>query len=168
MQSFPTSSLYFPSVQIFSSAPCSQILSDYVPPLMSETKFHTHTEPQAILCFVHFTFYTFRQKMKRYKALKQVVPSISCIKSLLNFFQNQILIIIVISIYLKFATFQKYLLVIFTTMLWLCPSFWMRQQYILHFFFAFTSRPTYLIASITVSVFFCMASMFFCDMFTST
>jgi hypothetical protein len=39
------------SVQTFSSAPCFQTPSVYVPPLMSEIKFHTHTKPYANFYF---------------------------------------------------------------------------------------------------------------------
>jgi hypothetical protein len=47
-------SLHFSSVQIFSSAPCSQTPSVYVPPLRPENKFDAHTEPQAKLYFCIF------------------------------------------------------------------------------------------------------------------
>jgi hypothetical protein len=42
------------SDQVFSSEPCSQTPLVYVSPLMSETKFRTHTEPEAKLYFCIF------------------------------------------------------------------------------------------------------------------
>jgi hypothetical protein len=47
-------SLHPSSDQIFSSSPCFQTPLIYVPPLMSKTKFRTHTEPQAKLYFCIF------------------------------------------------------------------------------------------------------------------
>jgi hypothetical protein len=42
-------SLHRSLAQIFSSTPCSQTPSVYVPLLLSETMFHTHIEPRAKL-----------------------------------------------------------------------------------------------------------------------
>jgi hypothetical protein len=48
-----------PPVTSSSSAPCSQTPSVYVPPLMSEIKFHSHSESRAKLCSYIFQFSSF-------------------------------------------------------------------------------------------------------------
>jgi hypothetical protein len=58
-------SLHVSSIQIFSSPPCSQTPSAYVPPLMTETQFHTHRKVQAKLYFCIFC-YGFRQKTRSF------------------------------------------------------------------------------------------------------
>jgi hypothetical protein len=55
-------SLHTTSVQII-SAPPSQTPSVCIPPLMSETKFHAHTRPQAKLYGFYSNFCMFRQEI---------------------------------------------------------------------------------------------------------
>jgi hypothetical protein len=52
-------SLHRSSIKIFFSAPSSQTPTVYVPPLMSETRLHTHTKPQATLLSCKFQFLRF-------------------------------------------------------------------------------------------------------------
>jgi hypothetical protein len=81
--------LHLSSVQIYSSATCSQTTSVHVPPLMSETNFHTHTEPQAKVRFAYFIFYVFRQEGRRQTFLNRMVAIITGIQSALNFLMNE-------------------------------------------------------------------------------
>jgi hypothetical protein len=50
------------SVRISSSAPCSQTPSVYVPPFMSETKFHYNTALQAKYILAYSNFYAFDRR----------------------------------------------------------------------------------------------------------
>jgi hypothetical protein len=68
------------SVHIFFLASYSQTPSVSVPPLMSETKFITYTEPQQNYNLVHYKFYVFEVDEKT----KDFELSGTCIKCYLN------------------------------------------------------------------------------------
>jgi hypothetical protein len=67
--------------------------------------------------------------------------------------------------YLNCATFPKALLPLF--MSWVSAAFWFRDRNIHLVFSVFTSRPTSLLASVRVSLFFFMVpTVYYCDVFT--
>jgi hypothetical protein len=67
----------------------SQTDSDYVPPLMPETKCHAHTKPKAKLYFSIFHFYVCRSRREQ-NILDWMVTSIIRIQCPLDFRINQI------------------------------------------------------------------------------
>jgi hypothetical protein len=83
-----TSSFFCP----FSWGPYSHTPLAYIPPLMSETKLHTHTEPYTSLCLVYSDFYTFKQETRRWKLLVWMVEGITSIQPPLYFLLIHILI----------------------------------------------------------------------------
>jgi hypothetical protein len=83
-------SLHPYSVQVFSSAPCSQTPSVRVPPLCQRQSFATRQNHRHNYSFVYSNFYVFRQQTKRQKVLNRMVTSVIRIQCYFNFLLNQI------------------------------------------------------------------------------
>jgi hypothetical protein len=108
-----------------------------------------------VLYILIFMFLDSRQEEKRFRSeWWQALPEFKflLISSWIKFW-----FVTVVPKYLNCVTFTNDLLAIF--MSWLCPEFWWRGTNIYFVFSVFTSRPTSLLASIKVDVFFFMVSM---------
>jgi hypothetical protein len=113
-------------VQIFPSAPCSQPPSVCALPLMSQTKFHTHTKQLSELWFCIFLTFTFPDIRREDRRLRtewqQAFPEFSLllISSCMQFWS-----VSVVLRYLNFATSSKHQFAVF--MLYFFPIFWLRD-----------------------------------------
>jgi hypothetical protein len=69
-------SLYPSSIQIFSTL-CSETHPVYVPPSMSDTKFHTHTKLQAkwYICYILIVTYLDSRRKRHYKTCMGSMPN---------------------------------------------------------------------------------------------
>jgi hypothetical protein len=126
---------------------------------MSETKFHTHTEPQPKLSSCIFKFLVFWQQTRRQKALNRMIASITRIQSPLNFLLNQILVCYYRPQYFNCDTFSNNMFAIFMSQFW--PTFWWLDSNIYLVLSTFISRPTPLLASIKICVYGHYASPWF-------
>jgi glucose-6-phosphate-specific signal transduction histidine kinase len=95
----------------------------YIPPLVSETKIHTHTEKKAkiiVWCILIFTFLDSRREEKSvWIEWYQALPEFNL---LLIYSRNKFLIVIVVSKYFNCITFSTDLLA--TILSLICPVFW--------------------------------------------
>jgi hypothetical protein len=143
-------------VQISSSAPCSQTPLVHVSTLMSETRFHIRTEPQAKLsCLFPFLhFFTIDGKGEGFGPNGSKLPELNL---LLLFSWIKFWFVTVVPKYLNGDTYSNNLVAIFMSRFW--PAFWWRDSKHILSFLHIHFQTNSLLVSFKVSVFFFRVSM---------